>query len=377
MFHRARRAPSAAGGILLASAILAWTGAARASGPAEARAPASKPPAGRTHGAAPAGDVVARVNGQPVLRRDFDLAVQMQFRGRRPTSVRLDELRAVRDKVLDRLIDNELLYQAASRSGSPVPDGDVEAEFARLREKFGKPEALQKMLADNQVSEAQFREQLRRSLAVTRFVDKEVTGDLKVPDEDVRLYYDQNPGEMKRSEAIRLSEILVRVPPDASAKARAAARERIEAILKELRAGGDFAGLARRHSEGPEAKNGGDGGWLPRGGGPPPIERAAFSMQPGEVSDIIETRLGYHIIKVGERRPEGVVPFDEAKASIRARILARQRDEKIQEFVGGLRQKARIERHLATAPSKAGQAPGPQASPRDGNAGPQGLPRSL
>ena len=354
MWCRVTRARSALCAMLLTAAVLPWAGPARASGPAEARPPSAGPPAGRAHGAAPAGDVVARVNGQPVLRRDFDLAVQMQFSGRRPTSVRLEELRAVRDKVLDRLIDSELLYQAASKSGAAVADGDVEAEFTRIRERFEKPETFQQMLKDNQVSEAQFREQLRRSLAVTRFVDKEVTGDLKVTDEDVKLYYDQNPGEMKRSEAVRLSEILVRVPPGASARARASARERIEAILKELRAGGDFADLARRHSEGPEAKRGGDGGWLPRGGGPPPIERAAFAMQPGDVSDIIETRLGYHIVKVGERRPEGAIPFDEAKALIRAKLLVRQREEKLQEYVGGLRQKARIERHLTPASPKAG-----------------------
>lgn len=299
------------------------------------------PPAGDSRA-----DVVAKVNGRPILRRDFELAVQLQFRGRRTGNVGLRELQAVREKVLERLIENELLYQKAARADAAVPDGEVEDEFRKMRDSFPSAGEFKDALRENGVGEAEFREQIKRTLIVTRFVDRELVGDLGATEEEARRYYDQNPAEMARPEAVRLSQIVVRLTPGASQAERTAARQKIEAILKEVRAGEDFAQLARRHSEGAEAAAGGDAGLLIKGKGPPAIERAAFSLQPGQVSDVIESRLGLHLIKVGERRPEGPAPFAEVKEAIRARLLARERKERIRAYVERLKEQARVERHL-------------------------------
>ena len=289
-------------------------------------------------------EAVARVNGRPILRRDFDLAVQIQFRGRR-NPVGLKELRATRDAVLERLIEQELLYQKASRNDVSVPDKEVETEFETMKKGFPSPRDFGEALRQNGVSETQFKEQLRRSLVVTRFVEREVVGDLKVTDEDVRRYYDQNPVEMNRPEAVHLAQILVRVAPDASQESRTTARQKIEEILKEVRAGGAFGDAARRYSEGPEATKEGDTGWMARGKGPPAIVQAAFALQPGQTSDVIESRLGFHILKVLEKRPEGPIPFEEAKDAIRAKLVGRERAGKIHAYVEQLKDKARVERN--------------------------------
>lgn len=303
--------------------------------------------------APPAGDgradVVARVNGRPILRRDFELAVQLQFRGRRAGNVGLKELQAVREKVLESLIENELLYQKAARADAAVPDGEVEDQFRKMRDSFPSAGKFTDALRENGVGEAEFREQLKRTLIVTRFVERELVGGLEATEEEARRYYDQNPAEMARPEAVRLSQIVVRLTPGASQAERIAARQKIEAILKEVRAGEDFGQLARRHSEGADAAAGGDAGLLIKGKGPPAIERVAFSLQPGQVSDVIESRLGLHIIKVGERRPEGPAPFAEVKEAIRARLLARERKERIRAYVEQLKEQARVERHLPSA----------------------------
>lgn len=291
-------------------------------------------------------DVVAKVNGRPILRRDFELAVQLQFRGRRTGNVGLKELQAVREKVLERLIENELLYQKAARADAAVPDGEVEDEFRKMRDSFPSAGEFTDALRENGVGEAEFREQIKRTLIVTRFVDRELVGDLGATEEEARRYYDQNPAEMARPESVRLSQIVVRLTPGAAQAERIAARQKIEAILKEVRAGEDFAQLARRYSEGAEAAAGGDAGLLIKGKGPPAIERVAFSLQPGQVSDVIESRLGLHLIKVGERRPEGPAPFAEVKEAIRARLLARERKERIRAYVERLKEQARVERHL-------------------------------
>ncbi|HEU4400999.1 MAG TPA: peptidyl-prolyl cis-trans isomerase [Candidatus Polarisedimenticolia bacterium] len=299
-------------------------------------------------------EVVARVNGKPILRRDFELAVQMQFSGRRASAAGLEQLRETREKVLERLIDSELLGQKAANSRLEVKETEVDADLARLRGGVAKPEDFPALLAQYGVSEAEFRDQVRRSLLVTKFVDREVVAGLKVTDEDLHRYYDQNPTEMTRPEAVRVSQILVRVASDASPARRAAARQRIEAILKEVRGGQDFATLARRHSEGPEAARAGDSGFLtPSSPAPPPLKRAAFSLKVGQTSDVVETRAGFHILKVTEKREAGPIPFEEAQEKIRARLTGREREARIKAYVEALRQAAHIERMLPPAPPPA------------------------
>jgi parvulin-like peptidyl-prolyl isomerase len=290
---------------------------------------------------------VARVNGRFILRRDFELAVQLQFSGRSAARVGLAELRTMRVKVLERLIDGELLYQKASRREPKIRDAEVEDELKTIRGRFSSEEAFQAVLEETGTSKEEFREQIRRSLVIARFVDREIVGDIEITEEDLRRYYDQNPTEMIRRESVPIRQILIRLRPNASEAARIEARRKIEAILEKLNAGEEFADLARRYSEGPGAEQGGDRGVLIRGGGAPPVlERAAFQLGPQETSDIIESRRGFHIIKVGERRAAGPIPFDEAKESIRARLTAMEREEKMRVYLESLRETARIERLL-------------------------------
>jgi len=341
--------PGGAFALLLGLALLPRSAAA-GSPPAPSTSPA--PASGGRKSAvspAPGSDVVARVNGHPILRRDFDLAVQMQFRRRR-TPVGLGELQAVREKVLDGLIDNELLYQKAVKTEPPVSDADVDAEFQKMKEGFSSPETFFAALKKNGVSETDFKEQLRRTLLVTRFVDTRVAADVKVPDEEVRRYYDQNPDEVRRKEGVKVAQILVRVSSDAAPQARAAAREKVEAILKELKGGGEFSDLARKYSDGREAASGGEVGWIVRGGGPPAIESAAFALQVGQTSDVVESRVGFHILKVVATRPEGAIPFDEAKDGLRSKLEAKGRADTIRAYVDTLKEQARVERSLKKTP---------------------------
>src|SRR5262249_6222150 len=125
---RCRLAPVALGALLLAALP---GGSPVAAGNAAVEQPDGKSKAMSAESAA---DVVARVNGRPILRRDFDLAVQIQFRGRRPSNVGLKELQNARAKVLEHLIENELLYQKASKTDGSVPDKDVDHEYQRIKD---------------------------------------------------------------------------------------------------------------------------------------------------------------------------------------------------------------------------------------------------
>ena len=302
--------------------------------------------------AADSGDQpVARVNRRPIPRSEFEMAVQLQFTNKRGSRVGVGELRATREKVLERLIDGELLYQKAIDKGVEVEEKDVTAEVEKIRGRFESEEEFNRTLRANATSEEAFRAQMRRSLIIARFVDREVLRGVRVRDGDVRRYYDQNPAELTRKESVPIRQILILVDPNGPGQARGVAREKIEAILSKLRAGADFEDMARRYSEGPGASAGGDRGILIRGGGAPLVlERATFSLAAGEISDVIETQRGFHLLKVGERRPAGIVAFDEAKDRIRARLESTARDEAVRAYVDSLRQQAEIERLLPESP---------------------------
>jgi parvulin-like peptidyl-prolyl isomerase len=128
---------------------------------------------------------------------------------------------------------------------------------------------------------------------------------------------------------------------------RSNARQKIEAILQELRAGKDFGELARLHSDGPEGKHDGDSGWVwPGGGALPAVERAALQLKPGETTDVVESLRGFHIIRAIARRPAGPIPYEEMHAQIVTRLGSEQRDARLKDYLAGLRKSARVEKFV-------------------------------
>jgi peptidyl-prolyl cis-trans isomerase C len=287
------------------------------------------------------------VNGVSIPRRAFDMAVQIQFRQRGPGDRRHEDLKAVRDTALDALIDNELLYQKAVQAKTTVTDAEVKTELQSLEKSLGTTEEVAAFLKQNGLAEKDLRDEVRRSLIVRRFTDATLPAPAAPGEAAERAYYDAHPEMFARPEAVRIAQIVVRTAPAASPAERDAARQKIEDILKELKAGKDFGEMARAHSEGTEAQHNGDSGWVWAGGEAlPPVERAALALQAGQTSDVVESRRGFHLIKALERRPAGVVPFDEAKERIGARLASESRDQRVRGYVATLRKNAKIERTL-------------------------------
>ena len=324
--------------VALATGIAAAAGSGGSPAPSTAAAPRPAP-------APPGSGVVARVNGSPILRRDFDLAVQVEFRRRPPDARRHEDLQAVRAAVLDTLIDNELLYQKATQAKVTVADADVQKEVQKLRQSLGSADEATAFMKSAGLGEKDLADQVRRTLMVKRFAEKEVTGQVSVTDAQAKAWYDGHPDEVRRPEAVHISQIVVRVPPGADATARSNARQKIEAILQELRSGKDFGEMARLHSDGPEAKHDGDSGWIWQGGGAlPAVEHAALQLQPGQTTDVVESLRGFHVIKAIARRPAGPVPYEEMKDRIVTRLKNEQRETRLKDYLAGLRKSARIEK---------------------------------
>jgi peptidyl-prolyl cis-trans isomerase C len=168
-------------------------------------------------------------------------------------------------------------------------------------------------------------------------------GQVNVQEGEIKDFYDKNPERFQQPEAVRASHILIRVEESANDEQKKAARAKADDLLKQLQTGADFAALAKQHSQDGTAPQGGDLNFFARGQMVPPFEQAAFALQPGQLSEVVETPFGYHIIKVTERRQPRTVPLTEAAPRIGQYLTMQQQQQKTDAFISALRAKSKVE----------------------------------
>jgi peptidyl-prolyl cis-trans isomerase C len=181
-------------------------------------------------------------------------------------------------------------------------------------------------------------------MAISKMIEAEIAAKIAVKPEQVTDFYAKNPDQFKEGESVRASHILIAVPKGADAAAKAQARAKAEGVLKDVKAGKDFAALAKEHSADPgSAAQGGDLGFFQQGQMVGPFNDAAFSLAPGAISDVVETDFGLHIIKVVEKKPGRTIPLDDVKPQVEQYLQQMNRQEQTEAFVNGLRAKGKIE----------------------------------
>lgn len=190
-------------------------------------------------------------------------------------------------------------------------------------------------------------ELMTNDLLASQYLLKEVVGKINVTEEDISLYYKAHLEEFRTPEMVRARHILVKVEKSAQEDDKKKAKDKIEDILKKLKAGEDFAKLASEFSDDPGSKNkGGDLGFFPKGRMVPDFEKVAFSLKPNEVSDIVETPFGYHIIKIEEKKESVQEPLEKVKDKVREKVFADLRKARVDEFVEKAMKDAGVELNL-------------------------------
>lgn len=190
-------------------------------------------------------------------------------------------------------------------------------------------------------------ELMLNDLIASEYLKKEVVGKINVTEEDMKLYYKTHEEEFKTPEMVRARHILIKVNRSASEEEKKKAREKAEDILKRIKTGEEFAKLASEFSDDPGSKNkGGDLGFFPKGRMVPDFEKVAFSLKPGEVSDIVETPFGFHIIKVEERKDSVLEPYEKIKDKVKERVFNDFRKARVDEFIEKAMKDAGVELNL-------------------------------
>jgi parvulin-like peptidyl-prolyl isomerase len=298
-------------------------------------------------GAQDSAEAVAEVNGEAVLRGDFESAFersrrQMAQQNPTPSEAQLNELRA---QVLDNLIDREVLFQESVTEGFGISEQRIGLEIEGIRGQFATQEEYQQALDNLGVTEAELELDIAKSLAIQELLEDQVLASLEISEGEARSFYEENVDVFTQPDQVRARHILISTQGLEGQDAVSEARSRAEALLEELEQGADFAALAQENSEGPSAPRGGDLGLFGRGQMVPPFEEAAFALNEGEISGIVETQFGFHIIQVTEKVAGGPVPFGDVQGDIDQYLLQQKQGEAIQEYVDALREEAEIVRH--------------------------------
>lgn len=288
----------------------------------------------------------ARVNGVTISRVELDKSYNAytQQRGMDTQMITNPQrYKMVQREVLDKLIARELLWQEAQQKNVVVTDEEVERALSRALNNFPSEDEFKLRLAQIGYTEHEYREVLRRQLSVRELIQKDIARGVSVADDEIHDYYQSNPEQFKRPEQIRARHTLVKVELGADEAVREEAKRKAETILKKAKGGADFAELAKKYSEGPSAPKGGDLGFFSRGQMVKPFEEAAFSLKAGEVSGVVQTIYGYHIIKVEEKKEPQIVAEMDVQEQIRQFLYSGKVQNAVQQRVDNLRQQAKVE----------------------------------
>jgi peptidyl-prolyl cis-trans isomerase C len=284
--------------------------------------------------------VVARVNGQEVMKEDLEFAV-WETTSRAWRQIPANSRDAVLRTAMDHLIREMLLSQESEARGFTVDAAEIAGAQQAARTPpdvvtiNGKQKSSEELLRGRPALSARYARIMVGAFKVRAAEEQAapITSDAN----DMKAFYTQHAAMFNRPDTVRENHIFIGVGTQPGG--RAEARRRIDALLKRVKAGEDFDTLARQYSED------GGGARLPisRERLAPALGSAAFAMKPGDVSDVLAAQYGFYILKVLERKPAHVVPFEEAVPEITMRLALERRSRHMDDFLEGLKKKARIE----------------------------------
>jgi len=293
-----------------------------------------------------AAQTVETVNGVPITSAELDRTVRtLLAQSRTPANPPPEVMRQAESAALEQLTGTELLYQEASRTTLSNLKQLVAQQMVRERERFPSQEEFEASVKQAGMTMDEVREFTRRQIVINKFIEARFASRESVGEAEARKFYQENLDRyFKKGERVRASHILIGTEKAASAEEKRKAKEKIEAILKRVKGGEDFAEIARKESTCPSAARGGELGPFGRGQMAPSFERVAFSLQPGEVSQVVETLYGYHIIKLAEKLPPTTEQFEEVRGKISEFLKAEKIRKGVAAYLQELRSKAKIEK---------------------------------
>jgi peptidyl-prolyl cis-trans isomerase SurA len=291
--------------------------------------------------------IVALVNNEVITLSELEETVKPLYDQVRQTSTpaeREEKLKKVREEVLDHLVDSKLLDQEIKKRKIEVPDRDVDGAIAEVLKSTNLSENdLKKVIAREGMTYSAYRQKIREELGKMRLVSREIKSKIVIEEETLRKSYQENLDKFTDPLEVKIQHIFFPLPQNGSQEEAAVVRNEARSILERARKGEDFTELAKKYSRAPEASEGGVLGYFKHKELMPELEEVGFKLKVGEISDLVSSPMGFHILRVLERKGGEPRPFAEVQNKIRDEMIQVEAEKKYIEWMKDLKSKAYIQ----------------------------------
>jgi parvulin-like peptidyl-prolyl isomerase len=267
--------------------------------------------------------IVATIDGEPITM--FEIAGYRTQLGDRP---------ATDQQILDAVITERLLEKEAAARGIDVSDADVDAYVAEVKER-GKVDdaAFTAALAQQGLTPATYRERVKKELVKTQLIAREIRGRVSISDEEIERYYEANREQYRTGGGVTVRDIFLPIPPGADEAEIARVRARAVELREQAGSRRAFARLAEEHSQLPGASDGGVLGTFEKGEMADELDRVVFALDPGDVSEPVQTADGFHLLRVDEVIDAEYRPLEDVRDEIRERLYGEALEQRYQDWM--------------------------------------------
>jgi parvulin-like peptidyl-prolyl isomerase len=293
-------------------------------------------------------EVLVRVNEASITRRDLqiEMALLDAEMAKRNHTLSKHQMAKLSRKLVENLIQRELLYQEAQQKKIKIQKRWVDKALTDFKAKLRTKGGLRHYLQKATLNETQLKTRIEKGLIVRRLLRRDVIRQIKVSEAEMQAFYRKNPEFFQKREQIRVRQIMMSVDAAGGTSKRGNALERMQAVQNKIVGGANFAALALEYSEDNTKTSGGDLGYLDRGQLIKPLADAAANLRAGEVSEIIESRLGFHLIQLVDRIPSSQMAYRNARTKIERTIRRNKENAAADAYMAVLKRQAAIKRFV-------------------------------
>lgn len=291
--------------------------------------------------------VIAVVNDEPVTQSELDVLLRPlydQFREEYRGEELVVKINEARQKLLNQLIEDRLVYQEAVNQKVEVDQAEVDRAVAEFKKRFPNEMAMEEVLREQGLALTDLKERFRKQAMIRQLHNMEIRSKIVVSPKEIEEFYQKNPEKFSSRERLKTRSITVKKSYETREKGLTDedAKKKILDIRAKILSGQDFASLAKESSEDVHAEKGGLSDWVERGTMIPVINDVIFALKLGEISDVIETPMGYHLFRVEEREQGSQKNLEEVREQIFEELFRQKGDERFYDWMQELKKNAYI-----------------------------------
>ncbi|MFH1479326.1 MAG: peptidylprolyl isomerase [Candidatus Omnitrophota bacterium] len=289
-------------------------------------------------------DFVATVNGVGIKTITMETAVDNFIESQELLGITLtgEEVEELKKVILEELISAELLYQKSKKAKLGNLEKDINEQFDSIKKGIGSDQEFKDVLKERAIGENDLKEDIRKGVYIKTFLDKELYNSIKITEEAKKEEYEKTKDRLVMPTMRKTQHILLKIPANATEDEKKSIKDKMASIREKAVSGEDFGKLAREYSEDTSSSQDGELDYFAKDEVVEPFGEASFNLKENEISQVVETNYGYHIIKFLDEKPGHALTYDEVKGYVEIHLLNISRKEALDKYVEELRKGAKI-----------------------------------